>query len=57
VSAIVYEFDRRNKLTEDDLEEPEIDPGDQRAIATQKEWVALTPLHLAIVDSTGSATG
>jgi hypothetical protein len=37
VSAIVYEFDRRNKLTEDDLEEPEIDPGDQRAIATQKE--------------------
>jgi len=37
VSAIVYEFDRRNKMTEDGLEEPEVDPTDHRAVAAQKE--------------------
>jgi len=39
VSAIVYEFDRRNKMTRDDLEEPEVDPTDHRAVAAKKEWV------------------
>ena len=37
VSAIVYEYDRRNKLTEDGLGEPAIDPTDRKAVALKKE--------------------
>jgi hypothetical protein len=37
VSAIVYEFDRRNKMMEDGLEEPDINPTDKKAEATKKE--------------------
>lgn len=37
VSAIIYEFDRRNKMMEDGLEEPAIDPTDKKAVAIKKE--------------------
>lgn len=37
VSAIVYEFDRRNKMMEDGVEEPPINPTDKKAVVTKKE--------------------
>jgi hypothetical protein len=36
-SAIVYEYDRRNKLMEDGLGEPAIYPTDKKAMAIEKE--------------------
>ena len=37
VSAIVYEFDRRNKMVEDGVEELPIDPTDKKAAVAKKE--------------------
>ena len=45
VSAIVYEFDRRNKMMEDGLEEPIIDPTDKKAAAAKKEYVVCVSIE------------
>ncbi|KAF9793110.1 hypothetical protein BJ322DRAFT_1016714 [Thelephora terrestris] len=37
VSAIVYEFDRRNKMVEDGLDEPATDPTDKKAMLEKKD--------------------
>jgi hypothetical protein len=41
VSVIVYEFDRRNKMVEDGLDEPAIDPTDKKAMLEKKEYAIL----------------
>ena len=42
VSAIVYEFDRRNKIMEDGLEEQAINPMDKKAVEAKKEYVLIS---------------